>query len=111
MSMRTTPAPKKPASQDWHPADIVAAIWKRRSSLIRLSRLNGYADGSLRLALSRPWPKAEGIIAKFLNLTPQEIWPSRYDANGEPNRPLGNPNWLKDSTGRDRTAIHRRKAA
>ena len=82
--MRTLNTSKKPASQDWHPADIVAAIWKRGSSLRRLDRLNHYADGALRNALARPWPKAEAIIAAFIGVPAREIWPSRYDDEGAP---------------------------
>jgi len=80
--MTTHPTPRKPALSDWHPADIIAAIWKRRTSLIRLSRQNGYADGSLSVAMSRPWPKAEKIIADCIGVPPQEIWPSRYHQDG-----------------------------
>ncbi|HDS6886802.1 TPA: helix-turn-helix domain-containing protein [Morganella morganii subsp. morganii] len=29
-------------------------------------------------ALTRRWPKGEKIIADFLNVSPAEIWPSRY---------------------------------
>lgn len=54
-------------AQDWHPADIIAAIKKRGTSL---STLNN--------ALARRWPKGEKIIADFLNVSPAEIWPSRY---------------------------------
>jgi len=83
--MHTPATPQKPAlPQDWHPADIVAALWKRRTSLIRLSRKNGYAGGSLRMALRRPWPKAEKIIADYIGTTPQAIWPSRYLEDGSP---------------------------
>lgn len=74
---------KKPASaEDWHPADIVAAVKKLNSSVHRLSRQNGYSNGSLSLALRRPWPKGERIIAEFIGVTPQDIWPSRYHDDG-----------------------------
>ena len=102
MSIKTTSPrpPKKPAPQDWHPADIIAAIWKRRTNLVQLSRLNGYADTSLQQALRNPWPRAEKIIAEAIGVPPQQIWPSRYKADGSSNRPMGNPNWLKHSTAR-----------
>jgi Ner family transcriptional regulator len=77
-------APKRPAQTDWHKADIVAALWKRGTSLQRLARINGYAHGSINFALHRPWPKAERIIAGALGLQPQNIWPSRYNENGTP---------------------------
>ncbi|WP_369788179.1 helix-turn-helix domain-containing protein [Rouxiella sp. WC2420] len=29
--------------------------------------------------LIRRWPKGEGIIAEFLGLRPEQIWPIRYE--------------------------------
>jgi len=75
---------KKPAPQDWHRADIKAALEKRGFSLARLSRLNGYARSSAQMALHLPWPKMERLIAGALDKQPQEIWPSRYHADGTP---------------------------
>ncbi len=78
--------PKKPDSvkQDWHAADIVAAVRKTGNSLQRLSRENHLADSTLGQALYRPYPKCEAIIASYLNTTPQVIWPSRYNLDGTP---------------------------
>jgi Ner family transcriptional regulator len=73
---------KKPASEDWHKADIVAAIWKRDTSLQRLSRQRDYSDAALATALHRPWPKAERIIAGVIGVAPHAIWPSRYNEDG-----------------------------
>lgn len=74
----------KPVPQDWHPAQVVAAIWMAGTSLIKLSRLNGYASTALTHALRRPWPKGERLIADAIHRTPQELWPSRYHADGSP---------------------------
>ncbi len=63
---------------DWHRADIVAALKKRRLSVRQLSRESGLKDDTLANALRSPWPKGEAIIAKALNVKPEEIWPSRY---------------------------------
>jgi len=82
--MRTLDTPKNPVSEDWHPADVVAAIWKAGTSIRRLSRTNKYAGDGLKMALRRPWPKAEAIIAGAIGLTPQAIWPSRYHPDGRP---------------------------
>jgi len=87
MSIQTTAIakPKKPAlAADWHKADIICCLWKRGTSVQRLSRQNGYHPNALHLALRRPWPKAERIIARALGVTPQIIWPSRYHADGSP---------------------------
>lgn len=64
--------------KDWHPADIIAAIKKKGSSLSEISRSVGLNSSTLNNALSRCWPKGERIIAEFLGVTPAEIWPSRY---------------------------------
>ncbi|ELX8380334.1 helix-turn-helix domain-containing protein [Providencia vermicola] len=63
---------------DWHPADIIAALRKRGTTLAAISRHAGLSSSTLANALSRPWPKGEWIIANFLEIHPSEIWPSRY---------------------------------
>ncbi|MBU9811303.1 helix-turn-helix domain-containing protein [Rahnella sp. C60] len=63
---------------DWHPADIIAALRKKRTSLAALSRQAGLGSSTLANALARPWPKGEMIIAQALDIPPSVIWPSRY---------------------------------
>ncbi|WP_435343678.1 helix-turn-helix domain-containing protein [Morganella morganii] len=65
-------------TQDWHRADIRAALEKRGTNLRALSRSAGLAADTLRNTLSRPWPKGEQIIAQALGVDPRIIWPSRY---------------------------------
>jgi len=82
--------PKKPAPQDWHPAEVNAALRMKGYSLRQLSLLNGYNNpNSLSKALHRPWPLAEAIIAEALGISAPEIWPSRYGTDGKPNRSRG----------------------
>ena len=69
---------------DWHPEQIKAAVRMRGPSLDALSRNHGYERSACRYALRRPWPAVEKIIADALGLSPQAIWPSRYDAKGLP---------------------------
>lgn len=64
--------------QDWQPADIVAALKKRGTSLAAVSRKAGLASGTLANALRSHWPKGERLIAEALNVSPEQIWPSRY---------------------------------
>lgn len=64
--------------QDWHPADIIAALKRKGTSLSALSRESGLASSTLANALTRRWPKGERLIAQALNVSPEEIWPSRY---------------------------------
>lgn len=87
---------------------MVAALWKKGTSLTRLSRRRGYAACALKLALRKPWPKAEKIIADALGERPQDIWPSRYNTDGTPNRTPGNPQWVR---GRKQLVAHRRRLA
>ncbi|WP_281661004.1 helix-turn-helix domain-containing protein [Microvirgula aerodenitrificans] len=75
--MNTFDASKK-APQDWHRADIVAALHKAGWSLRRLSVEAGLSAGALSNALDRPWLKAENLIASAIGVEPEVIWPSRY---------------------------------
>lgn len=67
-------------AQDWHPADIIAGIRKKGTSLAALSRDSGLASSTLANTLTRHWPKGERLIAEALGKKPEEIWPSRYQA-------------------------------
>lgn len=89
--MHTLNNPKKPAmntpqiakQQDWHRADIKAALEKAGWTLRKLSIARGYCPGALCNPLNMPWPKGERIIADALGTTPQVIWPSRYREDGK----------------------------
>lgn len=63
---------------DWHSADIIAALKKRGITLSAVSRKAGLASTTLTNALVRHWPKGERLIAEALDVTPEQIWPSRY---------------------------------
>ncbi|GKV89993.1 helix-turn-helix domain-containing protein [Pectobacterium carotovorum] len=65
--------------QDWHPADIIAALKKRGTSLAAVSRNAGLASSTLANALQRHWPKGERLIAEALGSSPEQVWPSRYN--------------------------------
>jgi len=75
--MSTSLTPKKTA-EDWHRADIVAAVRKAGWSLRKLSIKAELSPGALNNALDRSWPKAERIIAAAIGVEPETIWPSRY---------------------------------
>lgn len=64
--------------QDWHPADIIAALKKRGTSLSALSRKAGLTSGRLTNTLWHHWPEGERLIAAALSISPTQIWPSRY---------------------------------
>jgi Ner family transcriptional regulator len=81
---RSTPGSE--GSTDWHPADVLAALKKRGHSLAGISVANGYHPTAAGKALRQPWPALERLIATAIGLTPQDIWPSRYDHEGAPRR-------------------------
>lgn len=71
--------PKKVlVGEDWHRADIIAELRKAGWSLRKLSQHHGYQPDVLKQTLTSRWPKAEGIIARAIGVTPADIWPSRY---------------------------------
>jgi Ner family transcriptional regulator len=87
-------APKKPAQQDWHKADIKAALEKAGWSLRSLARHHDLVHGSVSIALYKPYPKAEKRIADAIGKHPSEIWPTRYNPDGTPKGKRGNPTWM-----------------
>lgn len=98
--MDTLNAPKKASPEDWHPANVVAALRIAGWSLRRLSVHHGLCPTALKNALVKPWPKAERLIAEAIaeagalrDVTPWLLWPSRYnvsiDADGHE---IGVPN-------------------
>jgi Ner family transcriptional regulator len=109
--MPTVDTTKKPArTADWHRADIKAALEKSGWSLRSLSISNDYDAKSLAYALSKPWPRAEKIIATAIGIRAQRIWPSRYNSDGTPKsgrgeRGLGRSK-SKRSTGRGAGNVH-----
>lgn len=102
----------KSQHMDWHPADIVAGLRKKGTSLAAESRKAGLSSSTLANTLTRPWPKGELIIADALGIKPWVIWPSRYhDAITDEfidrtqhirNRPPSTPvDWVVETTEND----------
>lgn len=109
----TTSVLKRPSGRvgtaaplDWHPEDIKAAVRKSGISLEALSMRRGLHRSAAAVALKRPWPRAEAIIAAHLGVPPSEIWPSRYEPDGSP-KPGVLSAYLKDRA--RRRAAHSQK--
>jgi Ner family transcriptional regulator len=68
------------SQEDMHPADVVAALRKRGTSLRKIARDNGYSH--IQRVLTSPWLAAEQLVARALDTTPQALWPSRYQNPG-----------------------------
>ena len=82
---------KKPVVEDWHPADVLAALRKQNWSLRQLGFANGLNGRTINTALQRPYPRAERIIADALGIHPKVIWPTRYNEDGTTNRVVKRP--------------------
>ncbi|EBA5554054.1 hypothetical protein BKN84_01955 [Salmonella enterica] len=53
---------------DWHPADIIAGLRKKGTSLAAVSRGAGLSSSTLANALTRPWARGEKLIADALEI-------------------------------------------
>lgn len=94
---------QKPPAADINRHDLLAEIHKRGGSLRQLSLAHGYSPDALRTALSRPWPKAEAIIAAYLGVSPQSLWPTRYHADGRPKSGRGERGFGRNRTNTEST--------
>lgn len=74
-------------STDWPWERVKAELWARGLSLSALAREHDLHRQYVAGVASRPWPRMEAIIADALDLRPQDIWPSRYTADGLPVQP------------------------
>lgn len=68
--------------QPWHPADIIAAVRKRGTTLQRLSREHGFSVFTMNKAVRQCFPSCHDIIARVIGEPRQIIWPQYYDAQG-----------------------------
>lgn len=75
---------KKASREDWHPADILAAFHKSGLTLRELSRRCGIKGSSTlsKAMVDTAYPINERRIAEALGMQPQDIWPTRYNADG-----------------------------
>lgn len=93
----------KASQEDWHPADIKAALEKKGWTLMSLARHHGLTSGtSMSHVFDRSYPANERRIAEAIGVPPQLIWPSRYFEDGSM-RPRGRR--LKQSRAAQSTAL------
>lgn len=79
----TNPTAKKPVDQDWHPADIKAALHKKGITLASIADAYGLTSSSaLSSTFTRSYPLNEKRIADAIGVHPKVIWPTRYNADG-----------------------------
>lgn len=76
-------AVKKSSQQDWHPADVKAALHKKGITLAGIAEAHGLSNSStLSSTFTRSYPANEKRIADAIGVHPKVIWPSRYNADG-----------------------------
>lgn len=77
--------PKNARREDWHPADILAAIHKRGTTLKDLAEHYGLSDSStLSKAMLHSYPAGERRLAEAAGVPVQEMFAARYEADGTP---------------------------
>ena len=77
--------PKKASQKDWHPAQILAALHMRGITLKALAEQHGLASGStLSRAMLYSAPLCEKRLADAVGIPVQEMFPTRYHADGTP---------------------------
>lgn len=72
--------------RDMTPHEVKEAIRQRGKTLTELGVEAGFSAAAVSIALRKRAPFVQQLIADFLGMKPQDIWPSRYDANGSPIR-------------------------
>ena len=76
---------KKTSLEDWHPADIVAALHKRGVTLRSLANKHGLKDSStFSKAMIQSYPAAERRLAEAVGVPVQTMFPTRYYKDGTP---------------------------
>jgi len=83
---------RRRGSRDWHPEDIKAAVRKSPyGSLRALGSSFELPRHACSHALRGPHCGGELAIAAALGLSPREIWPSRFLADGSRRHPPRRP--------------------
>ncbi len=72
--------------RDLTPSEIKTLILDTGITLTELGIQNGFSHAAVSIALKKRQPFVQEVIARHLNMRPQDIWPSRYDENGSPVR-------------------------
>ena len=80
--MDTKKRAKKASLQDWHPADVIAALHKRGITLRKIAAQHQVSGKAVIKALRERNLPSEKRIADAIGIPPQAIWPSRYNPDG-----------------------------
>lgn len=64
--------------QQWDQHSILGELRRRGMTLSRLAELNNVSPGGFRTIWKRPNSKSEAIIADFLDIPVETLFPDRY---------------------------------
>lgn len=79
--MNELDVPKNPAHRrEW----IKYQLGLRGLTLAELGRRHNVIRNTIYVAMTRPYPRMERIIAHAIGAQPQQIWPERYRPDGTP---------------------------
>lgn len=104
MSQIVRPPKSIQAHADKVRAWVIYQLAVQGRSVASVGRDAGVSRQTIHQVFARPYPRMERLIADALGLRPEDIWPSRYDADGLPVRRMGRPKKSTDKKARQRTA-------
>ncbi len=67
----------------WTPKRLKIELLKRDTNLTQLAVDNDLSVSALRVALVKSFPKAEKVLADFLGVSVEELFPNRYQQHDE----------------------------
>lgn len=95
---------------------IIYQLTLQGRSLASVARKAGVRRQTLYQVFLKPYPRMEKVLADALAMTPQHLFPERYDADGLPVRRMGRPRKVschgsKHTTQTTRRNVKKREAA
>lgn len=103
---------------DTRRAWVIYQLTLRGESLASIARRKEVSRQAMQKVLTYPYPKMEKVLADFLEIAPQDLFPERYDhKTGLPNRMRGRPRIksvvesTKHNSRATRRNVHPREAA
>jgi Ner family transcriptional regulator len=80
---------------DWSWDEVLAALHSEGLTLRGLAARHGLEAQAIGCVQFRPSPLSQTRFADALGVAPQQIWPSRYEADGSPlSRKEGHGRWM-----------------
>jgi Ner family transcriptional regulator len=95
-------------TKDWPWYRIKAAVEAEGQTLADVAFDAGVEPSSIYHVKRWPNPRLQTVIAKIIGVSALEIWPSRYDRQGQP---VSRHNWIKLNTMPPRRRVQKRKVA